>query len=324
MPEYTLTRHRGKLAVTWREPGRLHPRRISTGTADERRAESIAREIWARLHAAKSERIADLWPAYVRDRVGDGAIEDRFRVTWGALGPHFGHVIGSAVTREACRAYHKHRQAEGKSASTIATELALLRACLNWQYGNAAPALWIPPASPPRDHWLTKEQVRELLAATDTPHVRLFITLAASTGARAQAILDLTWDRVDFASGTINYRPAGREITNKRRTIVPMNKNARLALEEAHRARLSDHVVEYGGKPVASIKKALQRLSAKTGIKVSPHVLRHSAAVWMAQADVPMAKIAQFLGHTKTAVTEAYYARYSPSYMQDASAATVF
>lgn len=256
--------------------------------------------------------------------MGDGAIEDRFRVTWNALEPHFGHVIGSAVTREACRAYHQHRKSEGRSASTIATELALLRACLNWRYGPAAPNLWIPPASPPRDHWLTKEQVRELLEATDTPHVRLFITLAASTGARAQAILDLTWDRVDFNAGTINYRPAGREITNKRRTIVPMNANARQALQEAHRARLSDHVVEYGGKPVGSVKKALQRLSAKTGIKVSPHVLRHSAAVWMAQADVPMAKIAQFLGHTKTAVTEAYYARYSPSYMQDASAATVF
>jgi integrase len=251
-------------------------------------------------------------------------MEDRFRVTWAALGPHFGHVIGSTVTRDACRAYHAHRKAEGRSASTIATELSLLRACLRWRYGATAPAIWVPPASPPRDHWLTKEQVRSLLEANDTPHVRLFITLAAATGARAQAILELTWDRVDFANGTINYRPAGREITNKRRTVVPMNANARQALEEAYEARLTDHVVEYGGKPVASIKKALQRLSAKTGIKVSPHVLRHSAAVWMAQADVPMAKIAQFLGHTKTAVTEAYYARYSPSYMQDASAATVF
>jgi integrase len=322
--EYTLTRHRGKLALTWREPGRLHPRRISTGTADERRAETIAREIWARLHAAQSERVADLWPAYVRDRVVDGAMEDRFRVTWNALGPHFGHIIGSKVTREDCRAYHRYRRGQGRSASTIATELALLRACLKWRYGATAPSVWVPPASAPRDHWLTKEQVRHLLEATDTPHIRLFITLAASTGARAQAILELTWDRVDMERGEINYRPAGREITNKRRTIVPMNTNARTALEEAYRARLSDHVVEYGGKPVASVKKALQRLSAKTGIKVSPHVLRHSCAVWMAQADVPMAKIAQYLGHTKTAVTEMYYARFSPSYMQDASAAAEF
>ena len=75
---------------------------------------------------------------------------------------------------------------------------------------------------------------------------------------------------------------------------------------------------------MGSVKKALQRLSAKTGIKFSAHVFRHTAAVWMAQADLPMSKIAQFLGHTKTAVTEMYYARYSPSFMRDASEATQF
>jgi integrase len=41
----------------------------------------------------------------------------------------------------------------------------------------------------------------------------------------------------------------------------------------------------------------------------------------MAQADVPMQKIAQFLGHTSTRVTESTYARYSPRFMADAAAA---
>lgn len=249
---------------------------------------------------------------------------DRFRVTWNALGPYFGDLIGSRITRDDCRRYARQRQEAGKAPSTIVTELSLLRACLRFRYGVNAPSIWLPPASKPRDHYLTKEQVNELLAGTDTPHIRLFITLAAATGARASAILDLTWSRVDFANGLIDYMPAGREITNKRRIEVRMNERARAALEEAYSARLSDHVIEYGGKPVGSVKKALQRLSAKTGIKVSPHVLRHSAAVWMAQADVPMSRIAQFLGHTKTVVTEQYYARYSPSHMKDASDATEF
>jgi integrase len=41
----------------------------------------------------------------------------------------------------------------------------------------------------------------------------------------------------------------------------------------------------------------------------------------MAQADVPMEKIAQFLGHTTTRVTFATYARFSPRYMADGAAA---
>jgi integrase len=63
------------------------------------------------------------------------------------------------------------------------------------------------------------------------------------------AILDLTWDRVDFEHGTIDFMPAGRDKTNKRRTVVPMNKRAREALETAFAGRLSDHVVEYGESP---------------------------------------------------------------------------
>ena len=322
MPEYTLTKHRGKLALTFQDGSKR--RRITTGTDHRPTAEHIAREIWQRINAAKSERIADLWPAYVADRKADGVRAERFAVTWKALEPHFGTQIGRTVSREDCRAYHKRRLKQGKSASTIATELALLRACLNFTYGKAAPSVWVPAPSAPRDHWLTKEEVNRLVDAASAPHVKLFIILAAATGARASAILDLEWKRVDFDQRLVNYKPAGREITNKRRVEVRMNKRAENALREAHRARLSDFVIEYGGRQVGSVKKALQRLSTKTGIKVSPHVLRHSAAVWMAQEDVPMSRIAQFLGHTKTAVTEHYYARYSPSFMQDASAATEF
>ena len=322
MPEYSLTRHRGKLALTFREDGK--PRRVSTGTADRGLAEAFAREWWSRHTAAPSERIADLWPRYVKDRITDGARADRFKAHWTALEPHFGHRLGKAVSKEDCRSYAAERREKGYSASTVKTDLELLRACLRWRYGKDAPAVWIPPASKARDLWLTKEQARTLIDLADTPHVRLFVTLGLTTGARAGAILDLTWDRVDFAHGTIDYRPSGRHQTNKRRTVVPMNPLARAALEEAYPARLTDNVIEYGGKPVASVKKAVQRLAARSGIPFSPHVLRHTCAVWMAQADVPMQKISQYLGHTSQRVTESTYARYSPSYMRDASDAAMF
>lgn len=322
MPEYTLTRHRGKLALTFRERGKL--RRISTGTAERGQAEAFAREWWERYTAAPSERVADLWPRYVKDRITDGARGDRFKAHWTALEPYFGHRLGKAVSREDCRAYAAERLDAGYARSTVRTDLEFLRACLRWRYGTDAPTIWVPPASKPRDRWLTKEEARALVDAAETPHIKLFVTLGLTTGARASAILDLTWDRVDFAHGTIDFRPSGRHQTNKRRTVVPMNDLSREALEQAHKARLTDNVIEYNGKPVASVKKACQRLAERTGIAFSPHVLRHTCAVWMAQDDVPMQKIAQFLGHTSARVTEQVYARYSPSYMRDASAAAMF
>lgn len=319
---YTLTAHRGKWAVTFRDGERRV--RVTTGTADRGLAESRAREIWTRRNAAKSERVEDLWPVYITDRIADGARADRFKSHWTSLAPHFAHRVGSSITREDCRAYYQERRADGYSDSTIKTDLEFLRACIRHRYGATAPSIWIPPASPPRDIWLTKDQARAIVDLAETPHIKLFLTLGLATGARAGAILDLTWERVDFAHGTIDFRPPGRIQTNKRRTVVPMNATAREALETAFAGRLSANVIEYGGKPVASVKKAVQRLAERSGVHFSPHTLRHTCAVWMAQADVPMQKISQYLGHTSLRMTEQVYARYSPSFMRDAGDAATF
>jgi integrase len=317
MSEYRLVKHRGQYSLAYGSPRK----RIATGTDDRGRAEAIAGEIWRRLQRPAQERVADLWPPYVADRaIADGA-KTRMKSLWKQLEPHFGYKRGKAITKADCRAYTEHRRRIGRTNSTIRTELEALRACLRWHYGDEAPEITAPPPSKPRDRYLTKAERDALLEKIETPHVRLFVILALTTGARMSAILDLTWDRVNFTHGTIDLNPAGRDITNKRRTVVPMNSRARAALEEAQKGALTDHVIEYGGKPVASVKRAIAAAARRAGVPCSPHVFRHTAAVWMAEADVPMDKIAQFLGHTSTRVTYATYARFSPRYMADGAAA---
>ena len=316
MQDWRLTRHRGKWALTWNEPGRTQPFRISTGTADRGLAESRASELWNARSAPKSERVEDLWPKYAKDRDSEIANPDKLKYAWAALKPFFGHKLAKAISKDDCRAYHKARK---RSDSTVRTELEMLRACLNFH--KIPNKLWLPPASKPRDTWLTREQLRELMHFIDAPHVRLFVTLAVTTSARMGALLDLTWDRVNFMTGIIDLEPPGRIKTNKQRTRVPMARRARESLTEAYQGRTTDYVIEYGGKPVASVQKALISASERSGIKCSPHILRHTAGVWMAQNKVPMALISQYMGHTTIKVTERHYARFSPEYMQEAAAA---
>lgn len=317
MSEYRLVWHRDQWSLAHGRP-RI---RVATGTADRGLAEARASQIWRTLAKPKSERVADLWAPYVLDRAPEPLAKARMASLWKTLEPSFGYKLGKAITKADCREYSAMRKRAGKSNSTIKTELEALRACLRWHYGKEAPQIVAPPPSKPRERYLTKEEARRLEDAIDTPHAKLFVKLALATGARMGAILDLTWNRVDFAHNTIDFMPAGRDKTNKRRTVVPMVAKLKEALEEARKGSLSDHVIEYGGKPVASVKKAIAAAARRTGIPCSPHVFRHTAAVWMAQADVPMQKIAQFLGHTSTRVTESTYARYSPRFMADAAAA---
>jgi integrase len=152
-----------------------------------------------------------------------------------------------------------------------------------------------PAPSKPRERYLTKEERDKLLEHIETPHVRLFVTLALATGARMGAILDLTWDRVDFAHGTIDFMPAGRDKTNKRRTVVPMNPGCgrRWRRPQGRSDRSCDRI---WGKARRERQEGHCGRSSAFGVPCSPHVFRHTAAVWMAQADVPMQKIAQFSG----------------------------
>jgi integrase len=73
---------------------------------------------------------------------------------------------------------------------------------------------------------------------------------------------------------------------------------------------------------VNSVKRGLKTAAAAASIKasVSPHLLRHSAAVHMAEAEIPMDEIAQFLGHEDINVTCRVYARFSPTHLRKAAA----
>ncbi|WP_306047255.1 site-specific integrase [Nioella sp. MMSF_3534] len=137
------------------------------------------------------------------------------------------------------------------------------------------------------------------------------------------AVLELTWDRVDFDRRQIDLRTGDGQ--RKGRAIVPINDTLLDALSTARDAALSDYVVEWAGRPVRSIKKGFRAAVDMAELKdVSPHVLRHSAAVHMAEAGVSMDEISQYLGHSNTAITASVYARYSPGHLRKAASALEF
>jgi integrase len=147
-------------------------------------------------------------------------------------------------------------------------------------------------------------------------HLKLFIRLALATAGRASALLELTWDRVDLDARRISLRDPARHQTRKGRAIVPINDTLYQALLEARPVALTPHVIEYAGQRVLSVKKGIAAAARRAKVKCAPHVLRHTAAVWMAEGGVPIVQISQYLGHTDSRITESVYARFSPSFLQ--------
>jgi len=139
------------------------------------------------------------------------------------------------------------------------------------------------------------------------------------TGARSGAVLDLTWDRVDFDRGIIELGVPDDAGRRKGRATVPMNDDLAKRLRKAKQSAMSNYVVEWAGGKVGSLKRGFARAVELAGLEnVSPHVLRHTAASRMAAAGVPMTRIAAVLGHSDSRTTERIYARLAPGFLRDA------
>ncbi|WP_133612483.1 site-specific integrase [Dongia mobilis] len=152
--------------------------------------------------------------------------------------------------------------------------------------------------------------------------------IALETGSRPSAILDLTWSRIDFKQCRIDFNPVGRKRTAKARPTIPISPALRdrlLAAREhdkknAKRKKrpLCDYVIAYAGYPVGSIKKAFRATAVEAGfLDVTPYVLRHTAATWMAQDGVALWDIAAYLG-TSLKMVEEHYAHHHPDHMKKA------
>lgn len=318
-PEYKIGRLNGKFVVSWWVDGKRQRYRLDAATQADaaREAIDVIRRVTIKPEVAT---IAILWEAYREEKEGR-RVAAAMKFEWAAMGPHFGHLRPDQVTTDVCRDYTAKRRKASMRDGTIWTELGHLRSVFNWAFDKGlikhSPKVERPAKPAPKDRWLTKSEIAKLLAAPSAPHIHLATLIMLSTAARVGAVLELTWDRVDFERGQINLRTTD-DGPRKGRAIVPMNSGLRAALTTAKQAALTDYVIEWAGEPVKSIKTGFNaKVEASKLAGVTPHVLRHTAAVHLAAAGTPMSKISQYLGHSNSFVTERVYARFAPDHMRE-------
>jgi integrase len=314
---------RGKYCAIWTDG---NTRRASLGTADEAEAQRKFAEWKNSIHLASrpsEPTLGEIMDAYIANRQAAGKDTSRVAYSKAAMAGLM-PLRPEHLTDEQVRAYIAMRAGQGRTGSTINTELGYLRSALiraartNWI--DKAPFIAMPPKSPPRDRWLERGEADQLIAGAGMAHIRLFVIVALHSAARSAAILDLEWGRVDLTRGRIDFNPKLRPITKKRRAIVPINDTLMAALTAARPAARTQFVIEYKDARVLSVKKGFGNAVQRAGlVGDSPHTLRHTAATWMSQAGVSMRDIAAFLGHDDERTTAKVYAHHHPDYQKGAA-----
>lgn len=170
-------------------------------------------------------------------------------------------------------------------------------------------------------HFLTRPEIEAILAVPDRTtwlgrRDYTLLLLAVQTGLRLSELVDLDGDAVFLGCGA-HVRCIGK---GRKERATPLTKLARAALQawleeprrrgatalfpNIHGGRLSpDSVQSLLSKYVALARTRCRSLKSK---RVSPHVLRHSAAMELLQAGVDCSVIALWLGHESIETTQTY------------------
>ena len=333
-PNYRLTKRGARFYVTWWENSAWQ--RVSSGQTERRPAET-----WlAQFIAGRETPSPPATPTM--SAIIDGYLVDRKQVVIGyktlanctkPLKRHLGDLQPDHLTKERIRFYRRKRRIEGFEVGpaetrrrkpikdgTILRELVTLRAALKWalheKWITEVPYIEVPSQPPPRDRWLTRNEADRLIDAALAPHVRLFLSVCLWTAARPGAVLEMKWDQVDFPANRIDL---GATPGGKGRAIVPISQKLLPILKEAKEMATCAYVIERGSKPVASVKTGTRAAARRAKLPgVTPHVLRHTGATWMALAGVPLDQISRLLGHSDPRLTYRVYSKHSPDYLKNA------
>lgn len=170
-------------------------------------------------------------------------------------------------------------------------------------------------------HFLSRQEIEAILAAPDRTswigrRDHMLLLLAIQTGLRLSELTSLDRSAITLGTGAhVRYVGKGRKerhtpLARHVRTAMqgwlkePARCGASALFPNMHGGRLSPDAIQYLlTKHARSAREHCPSLRLK---RISPHVLRHTAAMELLQASVDISVIALWLGHESILTTQAY------------------
>ena len=306
----------------------------STGTRNRREAEGALATYIATKHRPTGPAtpdqvtVSDALRRYGEER--GPLVKDAARIgdCITALVAVLGDLPVASVTGEVCRRYAKARnRAPGTVRKELSTLQAAINHCVREGYLTTGRQLTLPKAPPPRDRWLTRNEVAALLRAArrdpNTRHLCRYILLGVYSGTRSTALLNLRFmphvqgGWIDTEKGIIYRRAAGQAETKKRTPPAPIPRRLLAHLRRWERMG-AVWAVEYKGARIASVKTVWRHVLKRAEIPhCTRHDLRHTCATWLMQSGADTWSVAGYLGMT-VQMLERVYGHHHPDFMRNA------
>lgn len=207
------------------------------------------------------------------------------------------------------------QRAGGVKSSTINRRIAALRAVINWGvrrgYVAANPLHLLERLretdSSPKVRYFSREERDRLMTVLEEAHplLRAAVLVSLNTGIRRGALFALSWDDIDFTTGTITLRADAAKAEKEQK--VPMNEITRRTLLEIPREGSMVFRNTRNGEKIGDYRKAWNTLLKKAGISdFRWHDMRHDFASRLVMAGVDLNTVRELLGHADLKMTLRY------------------
>jgi integrase len=172
--------------------------------------------------------------------------------------------------------------------------------------------LWLTRVRDEQGDALAVERLYWAVLPKKYRHLNLFIRLALGTGARHRAILGLTWDRIDFQTGVIDFRDPTTAETNKRRPRAPVNDQLLRLLKAARNVKKGKYVIWHRGGQLKSVRPGFVWAIKRAGLPatITPHILKHTYITWLLRDGASIWDVAG-LTNTTAKTIEAVYGHHA-------------
>lgn len=228
--------------------------------------------------------------------------------------------IGAGVTRpeeitaQMVRAYLASMRERNLSDSYIHNHARTIRTFLRFLYSEKyipeLPTFKMPSIAQKQLLCLTAADVQQLLKGCTCKRDRALILLMVDTGARRSEVCDLNWEDVDINTGLVRI-VEGKG--GKTRSVVVGIETRRALL--AYRRELNPdprrslfQTADGGRFQVMGFRSVFDRISKRSGVKVTPHALRRTFATLSLRAGMNPLHLQALMGHTTLEMTRRYIA----------------
>lgn len=242
------------------------------------------------------------------------------------------------INRLTCKAF----VTSSTSISTARRDLGVLGAALGMALVDglihSKPRVWRPKERPPKDRWLTRQEVAELIRQLRrdrrSRHAAFRVLCGFYTGSRRSTLAHTTWlprndgPWVDLVRGIWWRSGRDEEETSKRRqphAIPPrllrlLRLRYKAMLRRAQKGgRTEEYVFEHPrhpGKPLIDIGKSLATACEKLGVEpITEHTLKHTAITNAIRDGMKARDAASYFSTSKDTIDRTYWHN-SPDFQQ--------